>query len=386
MTRVAVAVPDEIRWDALTMRQFREAAASQLPPARGVRIDGRAIELDVDGDDGAPIASRALDLAATIARDLRDAGEHLLFEHLPAPLRAREEPTAALLRRGDLLRTGPARFAYGGELAALLEGLDALLRDFASGLGAESRQYPTTVGTGSLIRSGYLKAFPQHALFVAPAGRSADGLHALGALEHAPAGAEATLLAGHDQILAPTVCYPCLESLQGARFGSARRVTAVNPCHRHEVLAEDKLDRLQTFRMREIVAFGDEADVLAMLDQSLEWTSGRLREWGIAHRAITAMDPFFAGAAGNKQFFQSAFALKRELQIRLDDSRWLAVASFNNHQRSLTRVFDIAGESGPMSSGCVGWGYERLLYGLFAQLGCDTSAWPAPLRAALRTG
>jgi hypothetical protein len=89
------------------------------------------------------------------------------------------------------------------------------------------------------------------------------------------------------------------------------------------------------------------------------------------------MDPFFIGALESKAYFQTVFELKRELQLRLDFSgRWLAIASFNNHQQSLTRAFGISSSGEKLESGCAGWGLERFAYTLLAHFGTDLARWP----------
>ncbi len=380
MTVVEVTVPAELRWDATAERQFREGLPYHLPGARLASIEARLVRLECGETGAEALTAGAIALLTTISRDLRDATEIVLFERPAPPLSWLADPTEALLREGALRWAGPARFVYAGKFAHLMNRLDHFLGEYASSSGAEPEAYPTTVATRTLMQCGYLRAFPQHALFVAPAALSAESLHAMGVIDFVGKIGEAPArLAEHSQVLAPTVCYPCFESLNGARMAGFRQITAVNVCHRHEILANDKLDRLQTFRMRELIGFGSDVEVLGMLDRGLEWTSTALSRWGVAHRAVTATDAFFAGASGNKQFFQAAFALKRELQIQVGDARWLAVASFNHHQKSLTRAFDIAAVANPLSSGCIGWGYERLLFGMFAHFGVDLARWPAPL-------
>lgn len=79
-------------------------------------------------------------------------------------------------------------------------------------------------------------------------------------------------------------------------------------------------------------------------------------------------------------------ALKREVRLHIPSSdRWIAAASFNNHQASLVKAFGIESKGDtPLASACVGFGYERLLYALFCAFGGDLADWPAEL-GGLRT-
>ena len=153
-------------------------------------------------------------------------------------------------------------------------------------------------------------------------------------------------------------------------------------CHRFETGKNRSLERLSTFRMREIVVFGDAGHVARELDFYFDWFLDLLRSWDVGFRATTANDPFFASSSDGKRMFQTAFALKREVRLRIPgEQRWISVASFNNHSNSLVNAFSIAGEEDAgLVSGCVGFGYERLLYGLYCAFGVDTANWPKVLR------
>ena len=387
MTRMKIEIPTDVRWDEATAKQFIESAPYFIDKAtiRAASVDGRSVMLDSAGDVAVDELQRNVEsLARRIARNLRDARETMLVEYLPESVAIHPDPMLALAASGSLHQTGRGRFVYGRSLLELLEALDRFVYAYAIGIGAEPQAYPTTVDALTLIQSGYLKAFPQHALFVAPVACSAESLAEIGRCtspNDLDAPRQATLFAPHDQVLAPTVCYHCMEVLKGREVTAPKSYTAVNQCHRFEVLSGASLDRLQTFRMREIVSFGDERYIIDVLDAALDWTTKVLRRWEIAHRALTATDPFFAGATSNKLYFQSIFSLKREIRVRLNFSgMWISVASFNNHQDSLSTAFRIRGSDGALRSGCVGWGFERFAYALLAQLGTDVSRWPRAAR------
>ena len=50
--------------------------------------------------------------------------------------------------------------------------------------------------------------------------------------------------------------------------------------------------------------------------------------------------------------------------------------SYKNY-RNLVKPYEIISDSGfNLFSGCVGYGYERLAYALYSQLGFDLKSWP----------
>jgi hypothetical protein len=387
MTAHSILIPDAVRWDELAVRRFVENAPYYLDGSHVRTIRGRVVELD-GGANVAPVELelRVQGLAQRIAGELRDAAETILAEYTPEPFPAVPDPMPSLLASRALVNTGRGRFVYGGLLLQIMDSLDRMIARYALQYGAEPQLYPATVSVDTLIRSGYLTTFPQHAYFVAPAALAGDSLAGIAASARA-SDLDSPLARGwygaHDQVLAPTVCYHCFESQQGMRVTAPCSFTAVNHCSRFEIDADASLARLHTFRMRELVGFGAPEYVTTMLDNALEWSAALLRRWGIGYRVVIATDPFFAGAQTGKAFYQSTFALKRELRLRLPfDDSWLAITSFNNHQQSYTRVFGITGAS-PLASGCIGWGYERFAYGLLASIGLNPGAWPDAMRADL---
>lgn len=386
MSHVSISIPEGVRWDELVVRRFLENAPYYLDGARVHSIAGREVRFEAVAAPS-DLQARGEALARRIAGELRDAAEVIVAEYLPpGPLPRHPDPTPTLIAARALIRTGRGRFVYGGLLLGVMESLDRIVARYAAERGAEPQLYPATVNAATLIRSGYLQTFPQHAYFVAPAALASESLAGIAgsaSVDSLSSPGARAWFGAHDQVLAPTVCYHCFESQQGERMEMPRSFTAVNHCSRFEVDGDVSLARLHTFRMRELIGFGDADHVSALLDHALGWTTELLRRWGVPHRVATATDPFFAGAQSGKVFYQATFVLKRELRLPVPfDGSWLAVASFNNHQQSFTRTFDITGPA-PLSSGCVGWGYERFAYALLANLGVDPRAWPEPMLADL---
>ena len=50
-----------------------------------------------------------------------------------------------------------------------------------------------------------------------------------------------------------------------------------------------------------------------------------------------------------------------------NEKKWLAVGSFNNHLDVLVNKYNIKSKKKLIHSGCLGWGYERLIYAVISQ-------------------
>lgn len=290
------------------------------------------------------------------------------------------------VRRGWLQPTGFGKTTYSGALAQVFLALDKLILSLCEKHGARQELYPLALEGKSLHRAGYFNTFAQHAYFISPLRTTLD------ALESAKNGAVIDPcqntndhLQNPDWVLSPTVCHHCFETRKDHALELPFKVTALNQCARYEVHGTRSLERLRLYWMREFIHFdADEKLIAASLDAVLDDTVKLLTRWGITHEVVSASDPFFSNSGTAKRMFQNTFILKRELKLPLANSS-IACASFNNHQESLTKSFGItsADSDSTIGSCCVGWGYDRLLLGLFSQLGTDLEQWPSTVRQDL---
>ncbi len=329
------------------------------------------LKVDFDG----LIERTVKSFAKVRVRTLYDHTKDPAYNHDPMPL-LRDSRQAVEACRGT--------FMLRGDLLNVVQQLDKFFRNYALELGAEEQFYPVTVPVSSMIDNGYLSNFPHHALI---AGRVHSDLEMLTEVAHKKAGAAlpAGSIGNHDQMLAPTVCYHCFEAMRGQHIDlTGSLFTATNQCHRHEGAVTTGLARLQTFTMREVIFFGTPDSVVEKQMMILNDSRDVFESWGLSFKIMTATDPFFAVGSENKRAFQALQALKYELRIDMPfNNSSLAVASFNNHKNTLVKPYGISGAQERLASGCVGWGFERIAYGMFAQFGPDIADWPAPLRGVL---
>ena len=125
--------------------------------------------------------------------------------------------------------------------------------------------------------------------------------------------------------------------------------------------------------MREWIFMGNQNFVKINLNDLIKKFKIIFNRWKIKYRICTASDPFFSNKEIQKKIFQYSNKLKYELQIYLPfEKKWLAVASFNNHLDTMIKSYNIKStDKKKLYSGCVGVGYERLLYGIFSQKGIN---------------
>ena len=293
------------------------------------------------------------------------------------------DPMSELINTRQVIETYPGVFALQGDILTCIRKMDSYFKSFALEKGAIEQHFQPTLPANSLVENGYISSFPQHPLFVANVYRDINNINKLSKdAKEMPINSMHQWLDDkidtHKQILSPTVCYHCFETLRNQMIPSDGSLyTAIAPCHRHESLNISGLSRLQSFTMREIIFFGTDDFVEMNRNEIQEHCKSYFIELGLKFRIVTASDPFFTSGAEAKRIYQSALALKLEIQVFLPHSdKWISVASFNNHQQSLVAPYKIGFDSNSdLYSGCVGYGYERLAYALYSQFGCDQSSW-----------
>jgi hypothetical protein len=287
-----------------------------------------------------------------------------------------------MVAAGLAVRCGPGQVALAQPVLALLDRLDAMLRDIAvTGFGAREFRYPTLLPTAQLRRSGYLGSFPQHVMFATRLhadldtyhdfvrALESDGLSVLGYCEDA------------ELCLPPTMCYHTFHQLSGAALAGNTVVTARGRSFRHESRYHADLERLWDFTIREIVFVGSRGFVAECREAFLARATDLLDRLDLAGRCELAHDPFFGGPKGGPSVSsQRMLALKYEARLAVAADRTIAVGSFNLHDQHFGDAFQITGEDGRAAySACVGFGLERLCYAVLCQHGLDPGGWPAPL-------
>jgi len=185
--------------------------------------------------------------------------------------------------------------------------------------------------------------------------------------------------------LQPSVCDLCYYALRNVTDHQNTVYTTYGKVYRNEVSADNSLDRLLAFSVRDIMFVGDEQFVLDMRQRMIEEMIELLRFFNLQSRIETANDPFFTNDSTIKNVFQYASRLKYELLARLPyKDADLAVGSINHHLNFFGKAFDIRTSNGEQAySGCLGIGFERLAFALYCQYGVDVQNWPTEIRREL---
>tara|TARA_B100002051_G_C16731777_1_gene638726 strand:- start:435 stop:1325 length:891 start_codon:yes stop_codon:yes gene_type:complete len=266
----------------------------------------------------------------------------------------RNNPMIELMNQGLLGKVGNGLFVLKGQLVQIINKFDNIFCDIAHSYLAEHLIVPSNLSWPNTIKSEYLNSFKNQAVALKKyMDESNNEYHG---------------------VASPTVCYHCFSYLSNQTINKNSVFTALSSCTRNENGKLDNLARLSNFHMREIVFLGSEKYCTITLKEILDITFSIFSEtFDIQFKISTASDPFFGEDNNLKMQAQLASESKYEIlaYIPHDDS-YLSISSFNNHGKIFFKRFDIIPGAPELNfSGCVGWGYERILYAILCQKGTD---------------
>jgi len=271
--------------------------------------------------------------------------------------------------------TGDGHVSLSGRLLDRARTVEALLRDWAIGMGAAEYRFPEMIAARHLTPIAYVKSFPHLATFVTSAARD-DAAQASLAAECGDA-PRIPLIDGRfepiEQLLAPAACYHFYHRLAGESLEVPLLLTTECRCHRRESHYLP-LRRQWSFSMRELVCFGDRAAVERFTGNCRRDIEAFAHRLGLDAAWHAASDPFFDPAADPKALAQLVEPAKQELKL----ADGLAIASINDHRGFFGECYGIRYGKRTARSACVAFGIERWLAALIERYGHDTAAWPEP--------
>jgi seryl-tRNA synthetase len=286
-----------------------------------------------------------------------------------------------LLAASLLLPTGvDGVYGRSGLYEDVVDGLSYLISRHRDA-GTEVLRFPPVMSRHVLEKSGYLKSFPNLLGCVCALHGTETEIRAA-ADQHEEGGDWTSSLTPAELVLTPAACYPVYPMV--ARRGpipvGGLRFDVACDCFRRE--PSQKLDRLQSFRMREYVCIGSPEEVAEFRERWLERGRRLAEQLELDCNIVLANDPFFGRAGQMVGISQRQQALKFELQVPLYSvEQATACMSFNYHRDHFGTVWGIRDTSHATAhTACVAFGMDRLAVALFWKHGPDVQYWPGSVR------
>lgn len=254
----------------------------------------------------------------------------------------------------------------------LVERLDAELQEIAIRKGAQPIHLPNFIPLDYLKRIGSFDQYPHYVFFASPLVSDIERIEAF-QKENGSGGAKVgSYLAAPEYCLKTAACSPLYPLLENKDFSAPVYYTTLGDCTRHEDKRATAFERLTEFRMREIVFVGDEAGA----EEFYRFVLGIFRDlvegFDLTARVCTANDSFFVSNYSKYRLTQLLGNDKFEARLSIPDTRAeIAFGSFNHHRYFFSQRFGFSYRGEPAASACVGFGLERLVYGILCQCGTE---------------
>jgi seryl-tRNA synthetase len=277
----------------------------------------------------------------------------------------------------------PGVYARGVVFERVVDAMDAAVGRLA-GPGVEAVRFAPVMGRSAFEATRYVANFPQLAGTVhCFCGNDDDHARLLECLAE---GADWTgSQRASEVVLTPASCYPVygMVAARGPLPAEGQVIDAASWCFRHEA-SEDPI-RMLSFRQREQVCLGTEAQVDAFEHRWTERAHALFRALMLPADYRPANDPFFGRLGHLMAQGQRSQRLKHEFAVPITDPvSHDACGSLNHHGDHFARAFGVIGADGEIArTACAGFGLERLALALFRHHGFRLTDWPSALHAHL---
>jgi seryl-tRNA synthetase len=271
-----------------------------------------------------------------------------------------------LKKINNVKNISPGIFTFRGKFLKYFEILDTFLISRSNSKKYEKIYVHSMLPLQSFIRNGYLLNFPHHIMFASNIKRDLNLIDQISDLKELAKINEA--IDKPNLVISPTVCYHIFETFKDSNINNNKVFNSISSCNRFESINYLTFERLQSFTMREFVAFGSPVFIKSFLLDNINYFKEKFVKNKIKFKIVTANDQFFSQQGIKKMAYQSINDLKFEFQFWLPfEKKWLSVGSFNNHLDILVKKYNIKCRKKNLHSGCIGWGYERFVYAIISQ-------------------
>lgn len=311
--------------------------------------------------------------------------QNILFKNEPEQS-CYEDPMPNLLKSQDVIRVDNGTFLFQGNFFKLFQHYNEYWRKIAFKYNAREQEYPVLWPVSLYRDINYFSEFPQQIIMATSVIDSFKEREEFAQKYEKSNDYDSVDI---DKHFAPSqyglqnaVCDICYYVLKNTKNFKNTVYTTYNKVFRNEYSRDGNLDRLMNYSVRDIMFVGDQKFVMYMREKMFEEVIDFLKQLDLFSIIQVANDPFFCNESVMKNMFQFSYELKHEILARINHTdRNLAIGSVNLHQDFFGYAFNIQLPDGSEAwSGCLGIGFERLIYILYCQFGTDLSKWPDSIR------
>lgn len=340
----------------------------------GIRKEDSFIEVTVPCADAKEIEEAVYQMKEEL-NSRKKVEDKPIHEHVRQDICTEKDVYEQMIAAGWIVPYEKGLVGYGAGFSKVLKLFDQIVLQWAQEYNATEYTYPDLINIDTLNQYNYLKEFPQHIMFSSPL------RHSKKILEDFSDHVGDKKIFTQDYISRPVhanklaVCPHVYKQLEGKEIDTEQMIviSTVGKCKRYEAANMNKMERLLDFTMREVVLVGDGEEIVRIRKEFIDKVIDLMDFLDVSYNIKPASDPFFMSEANPKMLLQKKFNLKYELNMILPyNNSEMSAGSFNVHKGHFSECFHISGKGGKeVNTGCIAFGYERLVYALLCQYGLD---------------
>lgn len=353
---------------------------SDVFKAHSVKMDG-TLEYSLHHEKDTTHAEKLISELFKKLKPDYDVEEVIIFDNTKCETKNSSPVFQTLVSNKTIFEHMPGIFSFHGLFHDMYMALEKNVLDFADKEQAKRVILPITTSLETLKESSFFNRTPHFANFVSLLKN--DG-HSISEASKELMKKERTqniqpYLNEPTHICRSAVClssYPLFRNTE-LNKNDFQTLTMRGKVFRNEANNVTTLERLHEFTQRDLVFFGDSEYVVKGLQSSVDWYKNYMQRFSLKGKIQVASDPFFADNLKILKFYQMAQQSKLEIRLFNPESEhYVSVGSVNNHGSHYSKSFNIKlNEKDYATTGCVGFGFERLVYLFLCQYGLNTKSW-----------
>lgn len=309
-----------------------------------------------------------------IGKPLINKESEIIFSNTSGVSSFKKNTWKELVKQGMVHDFGNGHVAYKGLFLELIHAVDSLFQCLAGKLKAIPIHLPNFIRWDCIKKLGSIEEYPHRLFFLSSLVSDIDKMEEFQTAALSGHWNSMQYLSSPGYCLKTSACSLLYPTIENKSFSQGTYFTMLGNCARRESLNTTSFERLTEFQMREIVYIGDEPGIKKFFDYSIELFKDIIRHFDLTGHIATASDSFFVSRYNKLKLMLMLGQDKYEAHVFIPETdTTISFASFNNHRNFFSKRFGFTLKGKEAVSACIGFGLERLVYGLLNQHGPDRS-------------
>jgi len=276
-----------------------------------------------------------------------------------------------LIKLGYVFEYGKGHNGYKGLFLDVVNTLDSVLVGIAKKMNAVEVYLPNFIPCKYLTKLGLVDEYPHYLFFTTYLKKKKRKVANFQYKYNSKNFSFKKYLSEPESCLKTSACSLLYPLIENTKFDSLKYYTVLGHCTRNE-LSVQSFERLTEFNMREIIYIGNERGSKKFQQIALKIFEDIFVEFDLTGDVSIANDSFFITNYDKLKLAQILGCDKYEANVYIPEThKNISVGSFNNHHNFFSKRFHFSMMGEEAITSCVGFGLERLAYGIISQHGIN---------------